>query len=257
MDDAIDPSLGLIRVALGLHPLLTVRASKSQHDHALRALGLGMVSGEFAENEILPGDADLQRRLGVSRTVLREALKTLSAKGMVLAKAKTGTRVQPRRHWNFFDSDVLYWHLETGVDGRFLEHLSEMRLVFEPEAAALAAARRGDAHLAALDHWVGVMLASRAALSDFVEGDLRFHQTVADAAGNPLMRSIGSVIEVALAMTFAISSPRPDTEHDLTVARHRAVADAIRAGDADGARVAMRAVILEGLNRAVAQTGRR
>lgn len=257
MDDVADPSLGRIRIPLGLHPLLAVRASKSQHARALRALGLAMVLGEFAENEILPGDADLQGRLGVSRTVLREALKTLSAKGMVQAKARTGTRVLPRRHWNFFDSDVLYWHLETGVDGRFLEHLSEMRLVFEPEAAALAAGRRTDAHLAALDRWLGVMLESRAALSDFVEGDLRFHQTVADASGNPLMRSIGSVIEVALAVTFAISSPRPDAEHDMTVARHRAVADAIRVGDGDGARVAMRLVIFEGLNRAVAQAGRR
>ena len=241
----------LIQIPLGLHPLLAARGSKSQHDHVLRTLGLAIVTGEFAANSLLPGDAELLRRLGVSRTVLREALKTLSAKGMVRAKAKTGTRVTERRFWNLFDSDVLYWHVEVGVEASFLRHLSEMRLAFEPEAAALAALRRDEVQVAELRHWIGVMEASRAAPADFVEGDLRLHLTVAEASGNPLMRSISSVIEVALAMTFAISSPLPDTDlHARTVARHRAVVDAIERGDVDAARGAMRAVIKEGLNRA-------
>lgn len=256
MDESDAPPARLIRVPFGLHPLLALRSPKSQHDHALRALGLGMVRGEFEENGLLPGDAELQRRLGVSRTVLREALKTLSAKGMVQAKAKTGTRVLARQSWNFFDSDILYWHLEAGVDTRFLSQLSEMRLVFEPEAAALAALRRSEAHLAELERWVAVMLASRSSPSEFVEGDLRFHQTIADACGNPLMRSIGSIIEVALAITFAISSPLPDSDqHVTTVGRHRAVVDAIRVRDVDAARGAMRLVILEGLNRATGDPG--
>lgn len=249
MDDGATPIREVIRAPLGLHPLLTVRTPKSQHAHALRALGLGIVRGEFPEDVPLPGDIELQRRLGVSRSVLREALKTLAAKGMIQAKAKAGTRVRERRHWNLFDSDILYWHLETGVDSRFLAHLSEMRLVFEPEAAALASARRSEAQVAELYRWVEVMGTSLHAPTEFVEGDLRFHQTVADASGNPLMRSIGSVIEVALAMTFAISSPDAG-QHATTVARHRAVADAIRNGDADAARARMRAVIVEGLNRA-------
>lgn len=241
----------LIQIPLGLHPLLAARPSKSQHDHVLRTLGLAIVSGEFAENALLPGDAELLRRLGVSRTVLREALKTLSAKGMVRAKAKTGTRVTDRRFWNLFDSDVLYWHVEAGVEASFLLHLAEMRLAFEPEAAALAAARRDEAQVAELRHWIDVMEASQASPTDFVDGDLRLHLTIAEASGNPLMRSISSVIEVALAMTFAISSPLPDTDlHTRTVARHRAVVDAIRLGDEDTARGAMRAVIKEGLSRA-------
>ncbi len=248
-----EPADSLIRVPIGLHPLLAVRVPKSQHDHVLRTLGLGIVNGEFPQNSLLPGDADLLKRLGVSRTVLREALKTLSAKGMVLAKAKTGTRVRERRFWNLFDSDVLYWHLESGVDSRFLFHLSEMRLVFEPEAAALAALRRTDAHLAELARWADVMEASRSAPSDFVEGDLQLHLAIAEASGNPMMRSIGALIEVALAMTFAISSPIPNSErHAEAVANHRAVVDAIAARDPDAARAAMRVVIRLGLDRATA-----
>lgn len=248
MGIAAEDAPELIRVPVGLHPLLAVRPPKSQHATALRALGLGMVSGTYPEGTLLPGDAELQRRLSVSRTVLREAMKTLSAKGMVQAKAKTGTRVLERRHWNFFDADILYWHLEAGVGSRFLGHLSEMRLVFEPEAAALAAERRNEENLAEMQHWLDLMRRSSASLSDFVEGDLRFHQAIAAASGNPLMRSIGSIIEVALAMTFTISSPQPE-QHEATVARHRAVVDAIRSGDAGQARIAMRAVILEGMRR--------
>lgn len=255
-DGRTDPAQELIRVPIGLHPLLTLRVPRSQHDHVLRTLGLGIVNGEFPEGSLLPGDAELLKRLGVSRTVLREALKTLSAKGMVFAKAKTGTRVTERRFWNLFDSDLLYWHLETGVDSRFLFHLSEMRLVFEPEAAAMAAARRTEAHLAELYRWVDVMGASRSAPADFVDGDLQLHLAIAEASGNPLMRSIGALIEVALAMTFAISSPIPNGErHALIVAKHRDVVDAIRDGEPAAARAAMQAVIREGLDRATA-TGR-
>lgn len=252
-DEAGDRTGELIRVPVGLHPLLALRVPKSQHDHVLRTLGLGIVNGEFPEGSLLPGDAELLKRLGVSRTVLREALKTLSAKGMVFAKAKTGTRVTERRSWNLFDSDVLYWHLETGVNSRFLFHLSEMRLVFEPEAAALAAGRRTEAQVAELSRWVEVMGASRSSPADFVEGDLKLHLAIADASGNPLMRSIGALIEVALAMTFAISSPIPNSaRHADSVAKHRAVVDAIARNDPEAARAAMRTVIRDGLDRATA-----
>ncbi|MEO7221708.1 MAG: GntR family transcriptional regulator, partial [Devosia sp.] len=88
----------------------SLAGSKPARSHSIRVvddLGLAIVSGQRAEGSLLPGDFELLERFGVSRTVLREALKTLAAKGMVQARARVGTRVRPRSSWNLFDPDVL------------------------------------------------------------------------------------------------------------------------------------------------------
>lgn len=228
--------------------------SRSHTAHVVRELGMGIVSGGFAERSILPGDAELMERFGVSRTVLREALKTLSGKGMVQAKARIGTRVRPRADWNLFDADVLIWHARAGFDAEFVQHLGEMRLALEPEAAALAAARRTPMHLQHLYAWVDRMGADDVTHDEFVKADLNFHLAVAAAAANPFMRSISTLIEVALVAMLTISSPIEDPlEHADSVAAHRAIADAIARRDADKAREAMRLVI----NQGIARRGRR
>ncbi|EEY01113.1 GntR domain-containing protein [Brucella pinnipedialis M163/99/10] len=79
-------------------------------------LGRGIVAGTIPEGSILPGDHELSLRFGVSRTVLREAMKTLAAKRLIEPKAKVGTRVLGHASWNFFDPDVLSWRFEAGFD---------------------------------------------------------------------------------------------------------------------------------------------
>lgn len=223
---------------------------KGFHGIVISDLGRGIVDGTLPVDSILPRDAELQERFGVSRTVLREALKTLAAKGMVQPKAKVGTRVLSRNHWNLFDPDVLKWHAETGsVDAAFLFSLQELRFALEPEAARLAALRRTSAQLAQLIHWADKMGESTITGGVFVEADLRFHLAIAEASHNPFMRAISAVIEVALTQTFTVSSPILNTEqHRIVVARHRAVADAISRRDAEGARAAMRQVIQDGVD---------
>lgn len=238
--------------------LIGTTQPRTHHGHVMHDLGVGIVSGFYPENTILPGDADLLQQYGVSRTVLREALKTLAAKGLIQAKARIGTRVRERQNWNLFDPDILRWYVEAGVDAKFLLSLSEMRLALEPEASALAATRRTDRQLAELYRWVDRMADVNISGPDFVDSDLRFHIAIAEASGNPFMHSVSALIEAALATTFTISSPIPDHErHAITVARHRAIAEAIERRDADGARVAMRIVIQEGVERVIAVTGRR
>lgn len=124
------------------------RGKRTSHRLVVEELGQAVVGGEFAIGETLPGDTDLAARFSVSRTVLREAMKTLAAKGLVVARARIGTRVLPRAHWNLFDSDVLTWHFGAGVDEDFLRHVSEVRLALEPYAAALAARRASDVDIA-------------------------------------------------------------------------------------------------------------
>jgi DNA-binding FadR family transcriptional regulator len=223
---------------------------RSHTARVVRDLGLDIVSGRHAEGSILPGDAELMERFDVSRTVLREALKMLAGKGLIQAKARIGTRVRPRTEWNLFDADVLIWHARNGFDDEFLTYLGEMRMALEPEAAALAAARRTPEQLATLYTWVDKMGAARNSAPEFVKADLNFHLAVAATAANPFLTAISTLIEVALVAMLTISSPVEEpAQHTVSVNAHRDIADAIAAGDAEKARAAMRLVIYQGLER--------
>ncbi|PWV92130.1 GntR family transcriptional regulator [Phyllobacterium myrsinacearum] len=246
----------MVENELSNYDFRTAGHSRTHHGHVMRDLGLRIVNGSYPENSILPGDAELLERFGVSRTVLREALKTLAAKGLIQPKAKIGTRVLERSNWNLFDPDILVWHFEAGASAAFLSSIVEMRLALEPEAAGLAALRRTEAQLAKLYEWVEEMGSTRESPAHFVHSDLQFHIAIAEASGNPFMRSISALIEVALVTTFTISSPIPNTErHMHSVARHRAIADAIRDRDVAAAKEAMRGVIQDGAERVLAASG--
>src|SRR6187200_2604436 len=94
----------------GPYPRAPAR-SRSAHDVVAQGIGLGILEGEFSIGSTLPGDAELMQRFGVSRTSLREALKTLAAKGLIESKTKVGTRVLEETRWNMFDPDLLTWRL--------------------------------------------------------------------------------------------------------------------------------------------------
>jgi DNA-binding FadR family transcriptional regulator len=223
---------------------------RNLHSQVLWQLGVAIVGGDYAEGTILPSDTELLQRFEVSRTVLREALKTLAAKGMIEARARIGTRVLPRRRWNLFDADVLAWHFETGPDVEFLRSLSEIRIGVELESAALAAQRRSDEQAEALIACAKRMGEATSA-EQFARTDLEFHRTVAEASGNPFMASISALVELALTAAFTISSPVEDAAAMVgTVKAHGRIAEAIKAGNAEEAREAMKAVISEGFGRA-------
>ena len=130
--------------------VIPTRRAHSNHAEVARSIGVDIIAGRYAEGGRLPGDAELTAMFGVSRPVLRESVKTLVAKGLLTTKARVGTVVRERGAWNMFDADVLAWHLDAGIDRRFLNDLAEIRLAVEPRAAALAAGRRSEADIAEL-----------------------------------------------------------------------------------------------------------
>lgn len=223
--------------------------SHSNHAEVARAIGIGIIAARHAEGMAIPGDAELTARFGVSRTVLRESVKTLVAKGLLTTKARVGTRVRERAAWNMFDPDVLAWHLDAGVDKRFLRDLADIRLAVEPRAAELAARRRPNNAIANLRASINKMQNVPSDSIDFAEADLQLHLDVAQASGNPFMRSIGAVIEAALRTSFVLSAPIEPVERERSIAAHAAIVDAIEAGDAAAAAAAMTGVILNGLHR--------
>lgn len=214
--------------------------------HVVDQLGQAIVAGEYPERTMIPLDPDLEEMFGVSRTVIREAKKTLIAKGLLASKAKVGTRVQPSSGWNMFDPDVLRWHTMQRVPGKFLDELFEIRLVVEPAAAArVAEIARPEDH-AALARSVAALAGARTRAA-FAVADLEFHKLILHLSGNRFLASLGDLVQAALYSLLAAETgeepARSDAEMRDVVDKHRAIVAAISARAPDRARAAMAEVI--------------
>ncbi|WP_243446155.1 FadR/GntR family transcriptional regulator [Polymorphobacter fuscus] len=227
----------------------------SSHDQVASALGGEILAGVYQPGQKLPTEAEMLDRFGVSRTVLREAFKTLTAKGLIVSRTRVGTTVLESAHWNFFDADILAWKVAKGFDIAFVRDLAAIRVAIEPAAAAAAAEKATADDIAAMRAWVAQMATATSSASDFAEADLGFHRAVGQASGNVLMRSLSAVIETALLASFRMSSPVRETEaHDASVRGHQRIVDAIEARDGEAAAAAMRYIIGHGVSR-IERTG--
>lgn len=219
-------------------PAPTLNARRSLHGRVVQDLGARIAGGGYEPGALLPSEAVLGASFGVSRTVLREAVKVLASKGLVEARPKIGTRVRPRADWNMLDPDVLVWQCAgPGLPG-VAEDLMEIRRVVEPHAAALAAGRASDAEIAAIAAAYADM--ERAPdIESSVDPDVRFHLAIMDATHNAFLRPLGALIRAALRASFRLSKMPPGA-HERSMPRHKAVLDAIRDRDPEAARAAMR-----------------
>jgi DNA-binding FadR family transcriptional regulator len=223
-------------------PFYESKAS-SKHGTIARALGQEILSGVHAPGANLPSEAELLARFGASRTVLREAMKTLAAKGLVVLKTRVGTRVLSSSNWNFFDAELLAWYAQMGVDAELRRSLTEIRRAVEPAAAALAAQRRSRGEIAHLRDCVARIASSEGNQERFARADLEFHLTIGVASGNPMMRSMAAVIEAALVASFQENTPLAGEDLAETANAHDAVVDGIAARDPEAASAAMLRVI--------------
>ena len=217
---------------------------RSVHSRILNEVGERILCGVFMPGDILPSENALSDEFKVSRPVMREAIKVLAAKGLVDARPRIGTRVRRREQWNMLDPDILTWSFASREAERYAIHLSEMRRVLEPEAAALAASRATPAQVAKIAESLAGMEACPEDAPEHIVHDLRFHQGILEATGNPFIASTGHVIESALLFSFKLAS-QIGGARSRALASHRAVLDCIRLADSAGARVAMEVLIDE------------
>ncbi len=174
---------------------------------------------------------------GVSRTVLREALRTLTSKGLVESRPKVGTRVRARSAWSLLDADLLEWYAEVAPPLAFALKLQEVREMIEPFAAGLAARAHTPEKLRALDAAHAAMVAARN-VDEWVRADLTFHLGVLEACDNELLTPLGTLIERTLEAQLRVNAKRADV-FNAALPEHTAVYDAIRRADEAGARAAM------------------
>jgi DNA-binding FadR family transcriptional regulator len=212
-------------------------SQRGLHGHVVNDMGLRIVSGQLpGASTIDPVDIGL--RYDVSRTVVREAIKVLSSKGLVDARPKIGTYVRERENWNLLDPDVLRWQFAVDDNPEILEKLHEVRVMVEPAAAALAAARRTSDDLAELDAALADMETSDASTDAIVAADQRFHRGLIDATHNELVIQLAFVIETGLAARDQYVHNHRVSIRD-ALQGHRDVLESVRRRQEEPAREAM------------------
>lgn len=208
----------------------------------LDRIGRAIVTGAY-DGTPFPTEASLAVESGVSRSVVREAVKMLGAKGLLTARPRKGTTIQPARNWNLFDPDVLRWLLERKFSLELLRHFTELRIAIEPGAAMLAARTHDSEGLAAISAGFGRMVAAEAGDDDPLDADIAFHVAILEACGNPFYRQFRDVVETALRTSIRFTNRFKGRTADLD--QHHAVLEAIQRNDAEAAGAAMAALIID------------
>ncbi|GJE69445.1 Pyruvate dehydrogenase complex repressor [Methylorubrum podarium] len=209
------------------------------HDSLVNILGQRILGGSYKPGDVLPREDELCAEFGVSRTTLREAVKVLSAKGLIEARRRLGVRVRPREDWSFLDPAVLSWHPDIQADAELMSGLIEARRIIEPAAAELAARRATGADLAAIESAFKAMQASVPDHFDaYCRADLAFHRAINIASHNVVLRGMAGLMEAALSASVTVTNSFMERQaRALSV--HERVFEAIRMRDTAGARTAM------------------
>lgn len=215
---------------------------KNVHGNTVDHLGEAIVAGRYGVGASIPPEPALCLELGVSRTVVREAVKSLIAKGLMTTGPKVGTRVLSSDHWNWFDPDVISWQSKAGLTPEFLRDLQDLRRVVEPAAMRLAAERATAQDLAEIEAAYAGMKRAVEEGGDYVTFDLRFHQGLLRACRNRMLVQMSKALGALLRTSFEISTRRKDGPLN-SLPLHREVLDSVIAHDPDRAEKAIRVLI--------------
>ncbi len=193
-------------------------------------LGEAIVTQRFVVGDILPLEAELCTGYGASRSIVREAVKMLTAKGLLVARQRKGTLVQPESEWNLLDPDVLRWMLEREFSIDLLIDFTEMRLAIEPRAASLAAQNASGSQRRAIMEATDRMFAAERNEDDALESDIAFHVAVLQASNNRFMRQFTDLAETTLRFSIRRTNEYKGVSR-ASAADHRKVADLIVRGE--------------------------
>lgn len=223
--------------------------------HIVQSLGRSIALGEFPPGQPLKSEAELCEDFDASRTVLREAVKMLTAKGMLDARPRRGTIVLPESQWNLSDPEILNWLLDRKGALPIISEFADMRLAIEPAAAGLAAANLTKESRNVLLHAIDRMKAAARGEDDHLDADIAFHVGVLQASGNRFFWNMRHTVEVALRFSIRITNRHKGVER-ASVDDHQRILDFILAGDPQAAEDEMRELQLEArmlLNKALEQ----
>ncbi|MCX2728154.1 FadR/GntR family transcriptional regulator [Thermomicrobium sp. 4228-Ro] len=209
------------------------------HQRVVEELLKQIVSGALPPGTALPSEPELARQFGVSRIVIREAIRILAEKGLVAVRHGSGMWIQPPEQWDHLDPQILFERLRSNRDPSWLEEILELRKILELAAAELAAQRRTPEQLAQLSEILERMRAALSDPSNYVNLDIAFHEAIMDAAGNRLLREARRPLSEVLFSSWLMTT-RSAERLARTHEGHEEIYAAIAAGDPVAAREAMR-----------------
>ncbi|MEU5598723.1 FadR/GntR family transcriptional regulator [Streptomyces sp. NPDC020298] len=235
--EGADPELGRVgRRAAGSR-------GRGLHGQLVQQLGQMIVSGDLgADRPLVP--EEIGQRFEVSRTVVRESLRVLEAKGLVSARPNVGTRVRPVSDWNLLDPDVIEWRAFGPQRDDQRRELSELRWTIEPLAARLAAGHGREDVQQRLSDMVEIMshaMTQGDALT-FSRADAEFHALLIQIAGNRMLEHLYGIVSAALQVSGGpvTGCERPN---EASVAHHARIVDALGTGDGVAAEAAVRQLL--------------
>jgi DNA-binding FadR family transcriptional regulator len=212
------------------------------HQSVAQQLGIAILSGVHKPGEHFAGEIEQSAAMGVSRTAYREAIRILTAKGLLESKPKAGTHVTARERWNLLDPDMLAWMFMGKPNEQFIRDLFELRNLLEPAAAKLAAERRTEEQLDVMQAAIADMRAFGLATTEGQAADQRFHATLLAASGNQALATLASSVGAAVQWTTNFKQRANPNPRD-PLPEHIAVFDAIKTGDTAQAYGAMEGLI--------------
>nr|BEK68507.1 sporulation transcriptional regulator WhiH [Kitasatospora purpeofusca] len=221
----------------------TSSRGRGLHGQLVQQLGQMIVSGDLgADRPLVP--EEIGQRFEVSRTVVRESLRVLEAKGLVSARPNVGTRVRPVSDWNLLDPDIIEWRAFGPQRDEQRRELFELRWAIEPLASRLASGHgREDVQqrLAELIEILGHACA-QADLATYARADTELHVLILQLAGNRMLEHLSGIVACALQVSGgpATACERPS---EASVGMHARLVEALGSGDGSAAENTMRALL--------------
>jgi len=223
-----------------------VHAGRNLTQQLVHTLGAAIVQGDYPVGGGLPSEAELCEEHQISRSATREAVKMLTAKGLLASRPRQGIRVQSKTNWNMFDPDVLEWVLKGTLTLNLLKEFLQLRLAIEPEASALAAENQNLELISRISLALKRMKAADAGLDDSLEADIEFHMSILMASDNPFYQQLRNFIDTALRVSIRFTN-RIKGVQTADYSAHKDVYEAIVQGDTEAARSASRHLQSEAL----------
>jgi len=218
----------------------------SRQARLVEALGAAIARGSLEPGEVLD-TAAVAAEHGVSRTVVREAFRTLETLGLIAARQRVGTVVQPLASWRLLDPRVIAWR-ESGADALAqLRELTRLREAVEPAAAELAAEHATPEQLAAILDAVERMRAAAAAddVAAFAAADAELHALIVTASASAVLVQLLGTLGAALRSRYAHDLPVFGAEGERSLEQHARLAAALAARDGAAAAAVTREIVRE------------